>query len=98
MSMRTRLGACTPASSIACAPVVASSVRKPAAVSTSRTSFMFLALSSTTRTSSPDMGGVARCQREHEPAPRPGLALDPDPAAVELDEPLRQGEPEPGSL
>ena len=30
--------------------------------------------------------------------PRPGPALQPDPAAVQLDDPPRQGEPEPGAL
>src|SRR5206468_12877075 len=38
--------------------------------------------------------GAPRGQREHECAPLAGLAVDPDPAAVQLDEPLRQCEAE----
>ena len=37
-------------------------------------------------------------EREDEAAAVPGLALDPDPAAVQLDEALREREPEPGAL
>ena len=55
MSMSTRSGACSAASSTACSPVVASSVRYPVACRTSRNSFMFISLSSTTRTRSPAM-------------------------------------------
>ena len=39
-----------------------------------------------------------RRQREHERAPLAELAVDPDPAAVQLDEPLREREAEAGSL
>src|SRR5262249_54174934 len=37
-------------------------------------------------------------EREHEGAAFPELALDPDPATMELDEPLREGEAEAGPL
>jgi hypothetical protein len=37
-------------------------------------------------------------QREDEPTPVPGLALDPDAAAVELDEAPGEREAEPGAV
>src|SRR5579862_9131324 len=55
---------------------------------------MFFSLSSTTSTRSPAMTDLPVGQCEDEPAPLPELALDPDPAAVELDETLREREPE----
>ena len=71
-------------------PVVRSSPRVssyPAVWRTSRKSFMFFSLSSTRRIASRSRCGP-RGQGEHERASSPGLALDPDPAAVELDEPF----------
>src|SRR5215471_621253 len=60
---------------------------------------MFFWLSSTTRMRSPAMvaPSVGR-QCEDETAALPGLALDPDAAAVELDQPFREREPEPGAV
>ena len=59
---------------------------------------MFVSLSSTTRICSPAIGSSPRGQRERERAPLAELAVDPDPAAVQLDEPLREREAEPGAL
>ena len=58
---------------------------------------MFFSLSSTRRIFLRSRCGL-RGQGEHERASSPELALDPDPASVELDEPLREREAEPGSL
>ena len=55
MSISTRSGVCSDAMSTASPPVVASSVRYPVATRTSRNSFMFFSLSSTTRICSPVM-------------------------------------------
>src|SRR5262249_44325843 len=65
---------------------------------TSRNSFMFFWLSSTTRMRSPAMAPPFGRQCEDEAAAVAGLALDPDPTAVQLDEPLREREPEPGAI
>src|SRR5690349_9640670 len=59
---------------------------------------MFSSLSSTIRTRLPSTVRLLRRQREDEAAAVPGLALDPDAAAVELDETLRKGEAETGAL
>src|SRR5438105_9873288 len=59
---------------------------------------MFFSLSSTIRIRSPSMVRLIRRQREDEAAAVPGLALDPDAAAVQLDKALRKGEPEPRTL
>src|SRR5436189_5121043 len=63
----------------------------------SRTSFMFFSLSSTIRTRSPAirLPPPAYGEREHEAAADADLALCPDAAAVQLDEPLREREAEP---
>src|SRR5260370_6993291 len=55
-----------------------------------------LSLSSTTRISSPGMGGHGKREREGRSAPH--LALHPQAAAVELDELSRQRQPETGAL
>src|SRR6476659_9336202 len=98
-SMSTSAGSCVRATSTASSPVVASSVVYPVACSTSQNSFMFFSLSSTTRTRSSAISTplVVR-EGEDETAAVPGLALDPDPSAVELDEALRKCEPEPRAL
>src|SRR5437660_387727 len=44
------------------------------------------------------IGHVRNGQREREPASPPDLALDPDAAAVQLDEPLRKGETKAGAF
>src|SRR5438067_2671612 len=98
-SISTSAGSSVRASSTASSPVVASSVLYPLACSTSRTSFMFVSLSSTTRIRSP---AIAAClldrKREHEAAPMPGLAFDPDAPSVQFDETLRERESEAGAL
>src|SRR5262245_66428090 len=98
-SISTSAGSSVRASSTASSPVVASSVLYPLACSTSRTSFMFVSLSSTTRMRSP---AIAAClldrQREDDPAAVSGPAFDPDAASVQFDEALRECESEAGSL
>src|SRR5919204_6478704 len=59
---------------------------------------MLVSLSSTTGPAHLPWLGGPRGQGEHERAPLAKLAVDPDPAAVQLDEPLRQREAEAGSL
>src|SRR6185369_6676759 len=55
--------------------------------------------SSTTRTCLSAMSAPSLDrQREHEAAALSGLALDPDAAAVEFDQALREREPEPCAL
>ena len=82
-------------------PLAASSVRSPASRSTSRASFRFFSLSSTMSTSAiRHRAHRAGCdgKREAEGAALTEHALDPEPAAVELDEPAREREAEPGAL
>src|SRR2546427_658133 len=101
MSMRITSGRCSSASWIASSPLLASSVRNPANRRTSRASFTFFSLSSTMRISSPAITRSLRRadrKREAEGAPRPRLALHPQATAVQLDEPPRQRQPEPGAL
>src|SRR6476469_271105 len=60
---------------------------------------MFLPLSSTTRICAPAATlGLPRRQREAERAAPADLAVTPDPAAVHLDEALRERKPEPRSF
>src|SRR6188768_3597805 len=59
---------------------------------------MLFSLSSTMRTVSADICVRPGLQREDEPASAPVDALDPDPAAVELHEPLGQSEAEARAL
>ena len=87
-----------PAGSTASSPVVASLVRYPVAWSTSRNSFRFMSLSSTHDALAATGRDSSRRQREDEAAAVSGFALDPDPAAVELDESFREREPEPCPL
>src|SRR5262245_5529524 len=98
-SISTSAGSRVRARSIAASPVVASRVLYPFACSTSRRSFMFVSLSSTTRMRSP---AIAAClvdrKREDEPAAVSGPALDPDAPSVQLDEALRERESEAGAL
>jgi len=85
-SISTSAGSRVRASTTASSPVVASSVLYPFACRTSRTSFMFVALSSTRRMHSP---AIAAClldrKREDEAAAVPGLAFDPDATSVQFD-------------
>src|SRR5215471_18588384 len=95
MSMRIRAGRrswanCTPSS-----PVSASIVWYPLTWRVSRTSLRFLGLSSTIRISS---FAMADRQGERERRPLPGLALHPDPPAMQLDELSGERQPEPGPL
>src|SRR5215831_19504543 len=95
MSMRIKAGRrsranCTPSS-----PVSTSIVLYPLTWRVSRTSFRFLGLSSTIRISS---FAMADRQGERERRPFSQLALDPDPAPVQLDELPGQGQPEASPL
>src|ERR671931_569350 len=63
-------------------------------MSTSRTSLRFLSLSSTTRISAPAMS-VPHRELERERRADAELALEPQVAAMELDEASREREPEP---
>src|SRR5215467_2038398 len=83
MSIKMRSGWRSRASRTPSSPVSASARRYPLNCKTSRMSFRFLSLSSTTRISS---FAMARRQRERERRALPHLALYPDPPAVQLDE------------
>src|SRR5436309_3571452 len=68
MSIRTRSGISSNASSTACSPELASSVSYPFTRSRSRKSFMFFALSSTTRIRAAATSDSPDRQREGEAA------------------------------
>src|SRR5215813_7488174 len=90
-----RAGCCSRASCTPSSPVPASIVRYPLTCSVSRTSFRFLGLSSTIRISS---FATAHRDRKREPRSLTDMTLDPDLAAMKLDELPRQCETEPRAL
>src|SRR3990170_3602862 len=96
MSISTSAGWRLRASSTPSSPVSLSIVWYPLNWSTSRTSRRFFSLSSTIRISSPAMG--AHRDGEGEGRPLAELALERQRPAVELDQPPREGEAEPGAL
>src|SRR5438270_1751626 len=94
MSIRITSGRCASADATASAPQAASTVRKPAKPSTSRTRRRFRSLSSTMSASSPGTGRL-RGKHEQEGAAAAAGRLEPQAAAVELDQLPRQRQAEP---
>src|SRR5215510_12169746 len=95
MSIRIRAGWRSWARRTPSSPVSASMVWYPLTCNVSRTSFKFLGLSSTMRISS---FAMSHRDREREGRALPQLALDPDLAAVQLDELPTQGQSQPSAL